>query len=327
MAAQLPGVTITHVEEPLSLRTVSAARDAQVISVFIGSTVDAEVLDALPQLVGIAARSVGLDHIDTHHAAEKGVVVSNVAAYGPRTVAEFAFTLMLALGRRIIPAYESLRSGDRFTLADRAGIELYGKTLGIVGTGKIGKATAEIARGFGMQIICTDLHPDTAFAEAVGARYVSLAELLAQADVISLHAPYVKENHHLLNKEALALCKRGALLINTARGELVDSEALLWALEEGILGGAGIDVFEGERYLRSAAASLTDEAREPMESPEGYKTLVESTTLLRHPKVIATPHMAFFSEEARDNILATTAENIRGFVEGAPRNVVVPLGK
>lgn len=322
LAPLLSGIDIAFVSEPLTMRTINAAADADIVSVFIGSSVDAYVLDALPRLTGIAARSVGLDHIDTHHAAAKGIALANVSSYGPHTVAEFAFTLLLTLARRIIPAYEFLRNGDRFELSRSVGIELYGKSIGIVGTGKIGKATARIAKGFGMHILCSDPHPDQAFLAEVGATHLSLPELLAQSDVISLHAPYVQENHHLLNRENLALCKRGALLINTARGELVDSEALLWALETGVLSGAGLDVFEGERYLRAAATSLTDEQNEPMETPSGFKTLMASTTLIRHPNVIATPHMAFFSEEARADILSTTAENIRGFVAGTPCNLV-----
>lgn len=311
MAQLLPGLDITYHPEPLSRRTAELARGADIISVFIGSTVDAAVLDALPQLRGIAARSVGLDHIDVAHAEARGVVVHNVAAYGPHTVAEFSFALLLALSRRIMPAYSALRSDERFTLVEPAGIELRGKTIGIVGTGKIGRAVAGIARGFGMQIVCADPQPDQAFALEVGAAYLPLAELLARADVISLHAPYTKENQHLLSRETLALVKPGALLINTARGELVDTEALLWALESDMLAGAALDVLEGERYLRQAAAALTDQATEPMESPEGLKTLVETQTLIHHPKVIATPHMAFFSAEARSAILSTTAENIK----------------
>ena len=322
VALQGSGVETVFVPEVLNAATLSLARDAEIISVFVGCELRREQIDALPNLKFITTRSVGYDHIDVTYAKEKGITVSNVPAYGTHTVAEFAFALILAVSRKVVAANTRLHTENSFDQAGLTGFDLFGKTMGIVGTGKIGKNVGRIAKGLGMRVIAYDLFPDMAYAAEVGVTYVSLEELLSQVDVISLHAPNTTETFHLLNRERLSKVKRGVVLVNTARGELIDSEALLWALSEGLVSGAGLDVIEGERYLKEGPQMLTNTTTEPMETTEGYRTMLAVEELIHHPCVVATPHIAYASVEAKREILAVTAENIRSFVEGVPQNVI-----
>lgn len=320
---QLGSLAVQYVEEGLTESTVAQARDAEAISIFVGSSVTKESIDALPNLKLIATRSVGFDHIDVAYAQSKGVAVCTVPAYGTHTVAEFTFALMLTLSRNIIPAYEQLRLDNNFSSALLTGFDLFGKTLGVVGTGKIGKNVVRIGRGFGMQVVCTDLYPDAAFAAEVGATYVDLPTLLASSDVVSLNAPYTKETHHLINQSNIGLMKKGALLINTARGELIETKALLSALKDGTIAGAGLDVFEGERSLSDAEHLLTNDTKGSLGSDEGLALLLADELLIRSGRVVATPHVAYCTKEAKAEILRVTAENIVQFSTGAPQNLVV----
>jgi len=316
------GLEAIFTTEALSADTVALASDADAISVFVNSEVRKDTFDAMRKLKMVATRSVGYDHIDTVYAKECGVAVATVPAYGTHTVAEFTFALLLALTRKIIPAYRHVREDNNFEPTDLIGMDLYGKTLGVIGTGRIGKSVAKIARGFDMNVIACDVHPDTAFAAEQQVSYCDLFTLLAQSDIVSLHAPYLPSTYHLINKENISAFKRGALLINTARGELVDTEALVQALQSGQIGGAGLDVLEGERYIKEEVELLANGREDAMETKEGFKTILESHALLHHPHVIATPHMAYFTKEAKDEILKTTAENIINFSKGMPQNIL-----
>lgn len=318
----MPGMDISLRKERLSPATAALASDAEVISVFINSEVRKDVIDALPNLKLVATRSVGFDHIDIAYAASKNIAVSSVPCYGVHTVAEFTFALILALSRKIIPAYHHLREDDSFALKNLMGFDLHGKTIGVVGTGKIGKQTIAIAKGFGMNVLAFDRTPDQKSASQMGIEYAALPLLLSRADIVTIHVPYSEETHHLINKENVRLMKRGVLLINTARGEIVETEALVWGLREGIIAGAGLDVLEGERYMKEEAAFLVNGREEAMETKEGFRTILESHALIHDKRVIATPHMAFFSKEAVEEILKTTAENIVAFAAGAPKNIV-----
>ncbi len=322
LAGMLSGFDVTFFKEKLSMQNIELARGAEVISVFINSQVNQDIIDALPGLKLITTASAGTDHIDISYARSKDIAAAAVPAYGSHTVAEFAFALILALSRKIFPAYHYLREDNNFDLANLMGFDLCGKTLGIIGTGRIGKNSAKIAKGFEMNIVAYDLHPDEKFAAETGVEYVDLPTLLARSDVVTIHTPYTKETHHLINRENIAGIKRGALLINTARGEIVEAGALLWALNEGLIAGAGLDVFEGERYMKDEITSLTDSREEVFETKEGFRTLLENNSLIHDRRVIATPHMAFFSREAKSNILETTAGNIKNFIAGTPSNVV-----
>jgi len=200
------------------------------------------------------------------------------------------------------------------------GFDLSGKTLGVIGTGKIGKNVIKIAKGFGMKVIACNLHPDLDFAKEFDFEYKDLPEVVSKADILTLHVPYSKENHHLINKENILKMKKGVYLINTARGELIDTDALIWGLHEGIIAGAGLDVLEGERQLKEEAEILS--STDTLPKREHYKTLLEDHILIDMPNVIVTPHIAFYSKEAEEAIITTTVDNIKGFIESKEINLV-----
>ncbi len=292
--------------------------DARVLSVFIHSRVDADLLAHLPHVGLIATRSTGFDHIDLAACTARGIVVSNVPHYGENTVAEFTFALILALTRHLIDAVERTRRGD-FRLAGLEGFDLRGKTLGVVGAGNIGLHVIRIARGFDMTVLAHDIRPHPLLAEVLGFTYTSLDDLLARSDIVSLHVPSSEATRNLMNRERFARMKHGAILINTARGNVVDSPALLWALRKGIVAAAALDVVAGEELISEEAELLERPGAE-----ERLRTLLCEHALLRQPNVIITPHMAFDTREALGRIVATTIENIRGFLAGQPINVVNP---
>ncbi len=311
----LPGITCMS-ECALPECPLEEYADAEVLSVFIHSRVTRAVLERIPGLRLLAARSTGYDNIDLQACRERHITVSNVPRYGENTVAEHTFALILSLSRKIHKAYQRTIAGD-FSLEGLEGFDIKGKTLGVIGAGSIGLHVIRIAKGFGMHVIAFDTRPNPLIAEVLGFEYVPLDELLAQADIITLHAPYTPETHHLINAESIKRIKRGALLINTARGGLVDTVALLEALDTGILSGAGLDVLEGEEFMEEEERLL----RSP-EADEKLRLVIRQHILLRRPDVVITPHIAFYSREAEERILQTTVENIRNFLAGHPSNVV-----
>jgi D-lactate dehydrogenase len=287
-----------------------------VLSVFVGSRVDRPLLDACPDLRLVATRSTGYDHVDVAACAARGVAVANVPTYGENTVAEHTFALILALSRNVHKAWVRTQRGD-FSIEGLRGFDLRGRTIGLIGVGQIGLHTAKIARGFGMHVLAADPRPQPLLAELVGFRYVGLEELVASADIVSLHAPLVPATRHVVDRELLKRFKRGALLVNTARGGLVDTEALLWALDEGILAGAGLDVLEGEELLTE------DRRRLALERDEAsLRVLVENQLLAGREDVVVTPHIGFDSIEAVQRIAEVTATNIAAFLAGHPENLV-----
>ena len=300
----------------LSADTLVLAQEASLLSVFIHSPVTASLLAQMPALRFVATRSTGYDHVDLAACRARDIPVSNVPTYGENTVAEHTFGLILALSRKIHQAYVRTVRGD-FSLAGLRGFDLKGRTLGVVGTGNIGLHAIRIGRGFGMDVLAYDVREQHLLAEVLGFRYVPLDDLIAQADIVSLHVPYFPTTHHLINRERLARMKHGSLLVNTARGGLVDTEALLWALDEGILAGAGLDVIEGEELIGEERLLLRQGA-----APEQLQAALRSHLLLQRENVIFTPHIAFNSEEALQRILDTTVDNIRAFLDGQPVNAV-----
>ncbi|OFV97118.1 MAG: hydroxyacid dehydrogenase [Acidobacteria bacterium RIFCSPLOWO2_02_FULL_60_20] len=290
-------------------------QDAEVLSVFIYSQVNATVLASLPRLRLIATRSTGYDHIDLAACKQRGVAVATVPSYGENTVAEHTFALILALSRHIHKSYVRVMQGN-LSREGLTGFDLKGKTIGVIGAGRIGLNVVKIARGFGMEVLVTDVRQDTFLAELLNFRYVPVEQLLASSDIITLHAPYSAAMHHFLNRERMALIRKGALLINTSRGGLVDTDALLAALDDGTLAGAGLDVIEGEQYI-----SEEQEMLRSSQPAEVLRQIVRDHILLRRENVVFTPHNAFNSREALLRILDTTVENIRGFLRGAPMNL------
>lgn len=317
----LGDLDIFFVEEKLDESNAKTAKDAQIISVFVNSEINKKVIDAAPNLKFIAARSTGVNNIDCEYAKNKGIQVSNVPAYGSHTVAEFTFGLILNLAKNIIKANNYIRESSDFNyLALMEGFNLEGKTLGVIGTGKIGKNVIKIAKGFGMSVSAYDLYPDAICAKENDFEYKSLNDVLKASDIITLHAPYTKENHHLINKENISMMKRGVYLINTARGELIDTDALIWGLKEKIIAGAGLDVLEGEKELKEEIEILSSPGKSTR--VEDYKMLLEDRVLIDMPNVIITPHIAFFTREAVAEIKKTTIDNIKGFINNNPVNLV-----
>jgi D-lactate dehydrogenase len=312
-----PNDALSFFSYPLKKERLEEIGDCEVLSIFIHSQIQRETLDAFPNLRLIATRSTGYDHIDLEAARAKGVIVCTVPSYGENTVAEHTFALILSLSRNIHKSHVR-RLRNNFTIEGLKGFDLKGKTLGVIGTGKIGRNVITIANGFGMKILAYDAFPNQALAKEQAFSYIALAELLKNSDIITLHTPYLKETYHLINEENIKTVKPGAMLINTARGELVDNDALLWALENKVLIGCGLDVIEGEELVREEKELLYEKSLNVKKMAE----LVKDHILLGRDEVVYTPHIAFYSEEALQRILATTIENIQCFNTGSCQNAV-----
>lgn len=296
------GVEIKYFEPNLNRDTVTLAAGFDAVCVFVNDTVDAVVVDKLHQLgvKAIVLRCAGFNNVDIK-ACEGKLRVFRVPAYSPHAVAEHAMALLLTINRRTHKAY--IRTRDfNFSLQGLAGFDLYGKTVGIVGTGKIGRVFADICKGFGMKILAYDKFPNP----DAGLDYVDLPELFAQADIISLHCPLTEETHHLINADTIAMMKKGVTIINTSRGALVDTEALINGIKEKKVGAACLDVYEeeGDFFYEDFSGHIVRDDK-----------LVR---LIAMPNVIVTSHQAFLTSEALDNIAATTINNLTRFFSGDP---------
>jgi D-lactate dehydrogenase len=317
IAEKLSGVEIVFKLGTVQDDTAGDA-EAEAICIFVNSRVDAAELDKYPKLKLIATRSTGFDHIDLDEAKKRGIAIASVPSYGVNTVAEFAFALLLALSRRVCEAHERVAQTGSFSQNGLTGFDLQDKTIGIVGCGHIGLYVAKIANGFGMHVLVFDMHRDDSLAKKLNFTYATLEELLAQSDVITLHVPYNEHTHHLINSENISLIKKGAYLINTARGAIVETAALVEALQKDIIAGAGLDVLEEEGDMNDELALLTS----PHPREDELKVVLENNFLMNHPRVIITPHIAFDTNEAIRRILGTTIENIAAFQTGAPKNIL-----
>lgn len=307
---------IDFVREPLTSEAVKQYSNASVISTFIYSKLSKDVLQEMPDVKFIATRSTGYDHIDMEYCRQKEIIVSNVPSYGVHTVAEHTFALILALAKNLIPSNERTKKGD-FTIEGLQGIDLNGKTIGIIGAGKIGTEVIHIARCFGMHVLVYSRHPMVSDNHNI--EYIQdLEGLLGRSDVLTLHLPLTSDTHHFLNKDNMFKLKKGALLVNTARGGLVETEALLEALEKGIIKGAGLDVLEDECDLREERELLASEFLKSCD----LRTQVLNNALLHRNDVIVTPHNAFHTDEAVQEILDVSVENIKKFLQGKPQNTV-----
>jgi D-lactate dehydrogenase len=309
------------IEEKLS--TENCKPDAEVISVFVSSSVTKDMIDAMPALKVIACRSTGFNNIDFTATTARDITVLNVPTYGESTVAEYTFTMLLALQRKLLPVVAA--ENAQFDQRELMGHDLDGKVFGCVGTGHIGQKAIKIANGFSMKVLAYDAFPKESLQQEHNFTYVSFDELLAQADIISLHIPYFPNNHHMFNAEAFAGMKQGAIFINTARGELVDSKALIDALEDKHLGGAAIDVIEGEALLNHHEETALLRSHILPESVLEHS--LEISILKKMPNVIVSPHNAFNTEEAIGRINGTTVSNIMDFWYGNTPNRVNPSKK
>ena len=318
LTKKLPLYKLVFVDKNLDENTLQNARNAEAIGIFIYSHITPSIIKKLPTLKYIITLSTGFDHVDLDATEHHNIVVSNVPAYGDNTVAEHTFALLLALTRNIIPSIERTRRGN-FDLTELRGIDLKGKTIGIVGMGRIGSCTARIAKGFQMNILAFDPFPNQQFARELGFTYAkTLDELLKKSDILSLHAPYTKQTHHLINTKNVLTIKKGGILINTARGGLIQTEALLLGLQKNIFKGIGLDVLEEECFVKEEKQLLTKNFQKTCD----YKTILQEHMLIEYNNVLITPHNAFNSEESVQRILDTTVENINAFFKGKPVNVV-----
>lgn len=282
---------------------IAACKDAEAISTFIRSPFTADVISALPKLKLISTRSVGYDHIDTAACASQGITVCNVPDYGSHVIAEHVFALLLSTLRHI-PEGDRRTEKGVFDYHGLRGIALKGKTIGIVGTGKIGRAVAHIAFGFGMKILAVDVCRVLELEENFGVKYVSLEELLAQSDIVSLHVPALPETNHMIDAKAFAAMKPGVILVNTARGSLIDSSALHDALENGKVAYALLDVLEHE------------------------SNFAEDKSLVTHPRVVSTPHIAFYADDSMRKMYEDSIESIKQWQRGeTPTHIVKPVEK
>ena len=305
-------------EEILDKSHVPVDTSADIVSVFVDSTIDNEVLSKFPNLKFVATRSTGYDHVDLATCKERGIVVSSVPSYGENTVAEFAFALILSLSRKIFEGYDRIKEKGSFSFDGLQGFDLMGKTIGVVGAGHIGQFSIKIAKGFGMKVVAYDPYPNENLAKELGFEYKDFDELLKESDVITIHVPYLKTTHHLFNEERFSLMKKTAILVNTSRGPIIDTQALVSALKEGKIAGAGLDVLEEESVIKDEMEFLKKG------SGEGHdlKTIIANHVLIDLPNVVMTPHNAFNTGEALRRILDTTIENIKGYLAGTPINLV-----
>lgn len=309
------------------------AEDCEVISVFISERIEGEFLDRHPALKLICTRSTGCDHIDLDACRARGVAVTNVGNYGENTVAEHAFALILALARRLRDSENAVRTGH-FSRDRLRGFDLRGRTMGVVGAGRVGLHVIRIAIGFGMKVVAYDAEPHAFFSELLDFRYVSFGELLRAADVITLHVPLNETTRHMINRETLALCRPGVLIINTARGGLIDTASAVEALDSGQVAGLGLDVLEDERIFQEGGATpllgkkIAERVRNASIAPAVRETtpqrvaefsrLVSHSQLLNRPDVILTPHVAFNSDEAVRCLRAVTLESMLDYFEAKP---------
>jgi D-lactate dehydrogenase len=297
---------IAFLEPRLTAATAPLAAGAAAVCSFVNDVIDAGAVAALAErgVRLIALRSAGFNHVDLAAASRAGLAVVRVPEYSPYAVAEHAIALVLTLNRKIHRAYGRVREAN-FSLEGLVGFDLHGKTVGVIGTGKIGRVFARIAQGFGCSVVAFDVVQDQALRD-VGVRYVPLEELYRSADVISLHVPLTPETRHLIDANVLATMKRGAMVINTSRGALIDTPALIDSLKHGHVGAAGLDVYEEE-----AGVFFNDLSDRLLQDDVLAR-------LLTFPNVLITSHQAFLTHEALAHIAETTLASVDAFASGAP---------
>jgi D-lactate dehydrogenase len=297
------GFDVKYFPIHLNPETAQFAKGFDVVCAFVNDKLDKTVIDALIEggVKLVAMRCAGYNNVDLH-AAYGHIHVVRVPAYSPYAVAEHAIALIMSLNRKTHKAYFRTRDNN-FTINGFVGFDMNGKTAGVVGTGRIGKVLIKILRGFGMEVLAQDHFPDEAAAKELGYSYVTLDELYARADIISLHCPLTKETHHMINDESIAKMKPGVMIINTGRGQLIDTKALISGLKSKKIGSAGLDVYEEEGDYFFEDYSI-----------EGLEDDVLAR-LLTFPNILMTSHQAFFTNEALGNIATTTYDNIRLFFE------------
>ncbi len=304
-ANRVHGFTLSFLESRLTDETVSLANGYDAVCVFVNDRLDEGVLAALLSsgVRIIALRCAGFNNVDVAAAERLGISVARVPAYSPHAVAEHTVALLLCLNRKIHRAFARVREGN-FSLDGLVGFDLFGKTVGIIGTGKIGSIVARIMLGFGCKVLAFDLYPDDQLTQEAGVRYVPFEDLLAQSHILTLHLPLSDSTVHLIDARVIAAMQPGAILLNTSRGGLVDTEALIEGLKRGHIGGAGLDVFE-----REAGVFFEDLSNGIIQDDQLAR-------LLTFPNVLITGHQAFLTDTALRNIAETTLENLSAIGAG-----------
>ena len=302
------------IEGRLTKETISLSKGCDCLCCFVNDKVDADVLKTAHAngVKIIALRSAGYNHVDLNVAKALGLKVVHVPEYSPYAVAEHAVGLILTMNRKLHRSYNRVKD-ENFSLNGLVGFDLHAKTVGIIGTGKIGKVFGKIMSGFGTNIILFDKFPDEAYARSIGARYGSLDEIYSSSDIISLHIPLTPESKYMINAYSIAKMKKTVMIVNTGRGKLIDTKALVHALKKGSIGYAGLDVYEEEEgifFEDRSETGITDDCL---------------ARLLTFPNVFITAHQAFLTQEALQNITQTTLESVRDFEKGRPLKHEVSL--
>lgn len=298
------GFEIRYFKEHLNINNVLLTKDFDVACIFVNAVADAPVIDKLVEnnVKLIALRCAGYNNVDLN-ATKNRIKVVRVPAYSPYAVAEHTLALMLTLNRKTHKAYNRTREGN-FALNGLMGFDMHGKTAGIIGTGKIAKILIKTLRSMGMNVLAYDVYPDHNFAASEGIKYVTLNDLYQHSDIISLHCPLTKETEYIINKKSISLMKNGVMIINTGRGKLIDTQALIQGLKTKKIGSAGLDVYEeeSEYFFEDRSNKIMDDD--------------VLARLLSFNNVIVTSHQAFFTKEALENIAEITLQNIQDFVTG-----------
>lgn len=316
--------TLRFFRRPLRPSDCKNLQNTEVLVVFIHSAVTKAIVEQMPKLRFVTTCSTGYDHIDVAACQNRNILVANVPTYGENTVAEHTFALLLSLTRNVHLAYEKTQHGD-FAINQLRGLDIAGKTFGVVGCGKIGMHVIRIAKGFGMNVLAYDPRQNDRELKKAGAQAVTLDRLLRTSDVVSLHVPLLPSTKHMINARSIARMKQGSILLNTARGGLVDTHALLCALQNGKLAYAGLDVLEEEEaFLQEETQLLTKKF-----SQKVLQAVLEDHVLMNQPNALVTPHIAFDTHEAVERIYKTTADNVVAFAKKKPTNIVrfVPAKK
>lgn len=289
--------------------------DTTILGVFVDSKVTKDTLKSMPHLMHIATFSTGYDHIDLAATKKKKITVSNVPSYGENTVAEHALALILALSRKLYPSIKRVKEGV-YDYHNLQGFDLKGKTVGIVGTGHIGIHAIKMLKGFETNTLAYDAYPNYKLEKEYGFSYSSLTDLYKKSDILSIHVPLLPSTVHMIDMKAVKSMKPGICIINTARGAIIDPEALLYGLQSGIIAGAGLDVLEEELVFKTPETILD------MTSKDAIRRSLIENAIIDHPCTIVTPHNAFNSTEALYRIIDTATDNIKNFIAGSPTNLV-----
>ena len=305
---KLKGNEVVFIKDKLSVDNIELIKDFDIISVFIYSKLNKDILSRLKNLKAICTRSTGFEHIDLDYCNKKKIKVFNVPLYGENTVAEHTFALILSLTRKIHKSYERTVRGD-FSLDGLTGVDLKGKTIGVIGSGKIGANVIRIAKGFMMDVIVYDIFKNEKLSKELGFSYVELEYLLKNSDIITLHCPLTQKTRYIINEKNINNIKKGAIIINTARGGLLDTKAVVGALVKDDLSGVAVDVLEDEFLVKEEVQLLSNDFPK-----ENIHNMLINHVLLTFDNVIVTPHNAFNSKEALQRIIEVTIDNINEFI-------------